>query len=364
MTRSLSLLFSSSPTGTLGRCFTGVCAELAARGHHVTLAVPHDQQDWPATRPDEVPFDVVAWPPREAGAPAWYRFADRTVAERRPDAVVGSFSGDNHLLLAGARRRVPARLVWHHTPWDQLRLDEPGGLRWHALALRRRLVLKLATDVLVATRSSAADARARFGVPAPELTIEPYALADPGRPGVAPVPGRVAFVGRFYPSKGHDWFLRSLPPVAELVPDLEVRLTGHGPLEDRVRAGAGDRCTFLGLVDRDQLFAELASAEVAVVPSRAEGFGLVTIEAQAVGTPVVASDIPPFRESVGDAGLLVPLDDDRALAGALARVLTDGPLRARLGAAGRRRFEERFDLADRAGSLADRYEALALRRAP
>ncbi len=117
-------------------------------------------------------------------------------------------------------------------------------------------------------------------------------------------------------------------------------------------------------MSREELFEELASASASVVPSRAEGFGLVTIEAEAVGTPVVASDIPPTRETLvdGESGLLVPLDDEAAMADALVRVLTDTDLRARLSEGARRRFVDHFDLERRLPAVADRYEELARRR--
>jgi glycosyltransferase involved in cell wall biosynthesis len=90
----------------------------------------------------------------------------------------------------------------------------------------------------------------------------------------------------------------------------------------------------------------------------------VTIEAESVGTPVVASDIPPSRVTLvdGGSGLLVPLDDEGALADALTRVLIDGDLRARLSEGARRHFAQHFDLGARLGAIADFYEELARRR--
>jgi glycosyltransferase involved in cell wall biosynthesis len=275
------------------------------------------------------------------------------------------------LQTVARRRRVPARIAWHHTPSAQLLLDGAGGWRWQFQRRRKAWLYRRCTDLLVATEYVQQDIQDQFGVPADTITRTAYAMPDPGPQSSTPVPGRVLFVGRFYPSKGHDWLLRSLPAVADRVPGLELRLTGvGGPDEDRVRAlvdelGLGEHCTFIGTVSREDLFEELAAATLSVVPSRAEGFGLVTIEAEAVGTPVVASDIPPTRTTTlvdGESGLLVPLDDEVAMADALVRVLTDDDLRARLSEGARRRFLDRFDLGTRVEAIADLYEDLARRR--
>lgn len=368
MADRLTFVFSASPGGTLGRYFSGVVEELDRRGHRVTLLAPPSYEGAKAEGVGGT--EVVAWPPPQAGRRAAFRLVDDLLRRHPADATVSSFSGDNVLQAVARRRRVPARLAWHHTPSTQLRLDGAQGWRWAYQRRRKALLYRQCTDLLVATDYVARDIQDQFGVPAAKIVRETYAMPDPGLPTATPVPGRVLFVGRFYPSKGHDWFLRSLPTVAEAVPELALRLTGvGGPDEGRIRAlvdalGLTERCTWLGNVSREALFEELSAATVSVVPSRAEGFGLVTIEAEAVGTPVVASDIPPSRVTLadGESGLLVPLDDEGAMAEALTRVLTDPELRARLSAGARRHFVEHFDLGRRVSAIADRYEELTRRR--
>jgi glycosyltransferase involved in cell wall biosynthesis len=364
----LTFVVSSSPGGTLGRFFTGVIEELDRRGHRVTMLVPPSYVD---AEVDAIGgATAVAWTPPEAGRRAAFRQVDQLLRAHPAHATISSFSGDNVLQAVARRHRVPARIAWHHTPSGQLRLDGASGWRWAYQRRRKAWLYGRCTDLVVGTDHVAQDIQDAFGVPPGKITRCVYAMPDPGPAEVEPAPGRVLFVGRFYPSKGHDWFLRALPTVAERVPDLHVRLTGTGgPDEARVHAlvealGLGDRCTFLGLVSRDDLFAELGAATVSVVPSRAEGFGLVTIEAEAVGTPVVASDIPPSRVTVADgtSGLLVPLDDEAGLADALTSVLTDAALRERLSAGARRHFLAHFDLGTRVGEIADLYEGLARRR--
>jgi glycosyltransferase involved in cell wall biosynthesis len=114
----------------------------------------------------------------------------------------------------------------------------------------------------------------------------------------------------------------------------------------------------------DPALAELfGSAEVAVVPSLYEGFSIPAVEAMACATPLVASRGGALPEVVGDCGVLVEPGNPSDLAGALARLLDDEPRRRSLGAAGRRRVQDRFTWRAMAAATADVY-AERLRRAP
>jgi glycosyltransferase involved in cell wall biosynthesis len=124
---------------------------------------------------------------------------------------------------------------------------------------------------------------------------------------------------------------------------------GHEGYADRlmrraVDLGLGGRVHFLG--NRDDVPEILAALDVLVhVPSAPEPFGRVVAEAMAVGKPVIAARAGGLPEIVEDevTGLLVPPGDVAATAAALTRLLRDPALRARLGAAGRRQAEQRFD---------------------
>src|SRR5215210_525465 len=161
--------------------------------------------------------------------------------------------------------------------------------------------------------------------------------------------GRIVFVGRREPRKGLPVLLRAFE---RLPAGAVLDLVGVSP--DEIPAHAGVRAH--GRVSDAERARLLAEADVLCAPSLgAESFGVVLVEAMAAGLPVVASDIPGYAAVLPTgAGRLVPPGDDTALAGALAELLADRGLRARLGDAGRREAA-RYDWAPVGDEIAAVY---------
>ncbi len=169
------------------------------------------------------------------------------------------------------------------------------------------------------------------------------------RIGVYPDRRIILFVGRIEPLKGVDNLLRAIALVVDNRPELRgwlcVPIIGGDP--DRIRQddemmrlqelreelGIGDIVTFLGAKDQDQLQYCYSAAEMVVMPSDYESFGMVALEAMACGTPVIASDVGglSFLVRHGRTGYRVPARDPKALAAQITRLLTDEGLRRRVG---------------------------------
>ena len=151
------------------------------------------------------------------------------------------------------------------------------------------------------------------------------------------------FVGRLVSYKGVDVLIDALAQA----PGIHCLIVGDGPLRATLEAralalGVARRVSFLGAVDAEQKLAALHAADALVLPSvsAAETFGIVQVEAQLCGLPVVASDLPTGVTDVtrhGETGLLAPPGDARALAAAMSRLANNKDLRVRLGALGRAR---------------------------
>ena len=178
--------------------------------------------------------------------------------------------------------------------------------------------------------------------------ISDSGAADPGRSE----PGRLALVARLSPRKGVDVALEAVAILRGQGRDVTLDVCGSAysgyewfdrQLRERAaRPDLAGAVHFLGYVDDTR--AALASASVVLVPSRVEPFGNTAVEGLLAQRPVVASNVQGLAEIITDCrtGLLVPPDDAAALAGAIARILDDPGLAARLAVAGRAEALARF----------------------
>ena len=169
----------------------------------------------------------------------------------------------------------------------------------------------------------------------------------------------VLFVGRLDPLKGLDTLLKAMCKLTELEPELAkylcLAIIGGdadddgsdiaGQLEclDKLKdeVGLHDLVAFLGSRAQDTLAYYYSAAEVCVVPSHYESFGLVALEAMACCTPVIASRVGGLQHTVEDGvtGFLVPAGDEDALAEKLRLMLLDGELRERLAVNARQKAQ-------------------------
>jgi glycosyltransferase involved in cell wall biosynthesis/O-antigen/teichoic acid export membrane protein len=133
------------------------------------------------------------------------------------------------------------------------------------------------------------------------------------------------FAGRLASNKRPDHAVAAFRHIREELPDARLWIAGRGPLEEELAREAGPGVELLGYVSRDELYARMARAHCLLVPSVREGWGLVVIEANSVGTPAVAYDVHGLRDSVRDdvTGRLVRAGDPGALARAATELCAD-----------------------------------------
>jgi glycosyltransferase involved in cell wall biosynthesis len=174
---------------------------------------------------------------------------------------------------------------------------------------------------------------------------------------------RVVYTGRLERYKQVDVLLQAMAKLANRFPDTHIDIVGRG--SDRIRleqvardVGVADRTHFVGFVSDDERDRLLAAARVCVCPSAKEGWGLTVIEANALGTPVVATDAPGLRDSVeeGRTGFLVPDADVDTFAERIGRLLADDSLACKLSSAATL-WSKRFDWDLAADQMAASLEA-------
>jgi glycosyltransferase involved in cell wall biosynthesis len=224
---------------------------------------------------------------------------------------------------------------------------ESGLTTQQATALREseRAALAAVRHVIVTSPATARIVVADYGVPPEAISV-----ALPGSARVAALPKaphdaiNLLAVGAVVPRKGYDILIEALGRLTDL--DWQLVIAGD-VTRDRDTAGElattlvrkrlGPRVRLAGAVSDDELSALHRAADVFVLASRFEGYGMAYAAAIAHGLPVVGTKTGAIPETVPDgAGILVPPDDAAALAAALRTMITDAGLRARCAAAARR----------------------------
>lgn len=167
----------------------------------------------------------------------------------------------------------------------------------------------------------------------------------------------VLTIGRLVERKGQDMIIRALPQVVAEIPDIHYVIGGAGPDRERlerlaVEQGVAEHVEFAGFVPESQLVEMYAAADVFAMVSRelpergdVEGFGIVFLEANAAGIPVLAGRSGGIGDAVihDQTGLLVNPEDVNQIAAELIRLFQDADLRSRLGSRGRERVWREFD---------------------
>jgi len=290
--------------------------------------------------------------------PAALEHASRTLADVRAGTItmVDSLAlGPLAAIIMREASRLAVVALVHLPLAATIGLDREDAARFED-GERRALA---AAACVVITGRAALPLIASYAVDTSRVVVvEPGTDPAPLARGSPTGPLELLTVATLNPGKGHEMLLEALSALG----DSAWRLTCAGSLTRdpataaRVRTTAArlqleDRVTFAGDLDRRALAACYDRADIAVLASRQETYGMAVAEALAHGLPVVATMTGAVPDLVGDdAGLLVPVGDTTALTSALARVVTDSGLRARL-ADGARRRRDRLPTWDDAARL-------------
>jgi glycosyltransferase involved in cell wall biosynthesis len=215
------------------------------------------------------------------------------------------------------------------------------------------------------TRASREAAKRMVRIP-PGVDTERFSprWEDPGlrkRLGIKKGELHILHVGRLAGRKGLDTLIEAFERIVSEVKDAKLVVVGTGPREKMLRKearvrGFEDRMVMVGSVPMDELAAHFATADITLFPSKWEGFGLITLETMASGTPCVATSVGAADEIIedGKSGFLVDVGDAKAIAKAVARFARDEETMAHMGERARERVMSTFTWKH----TAERYDIL------
>jgi glycogen(starch) synthase len=349
--------------GGLGRHVDALARELAAAGHDVRVVTRGESgsevdeiRDGVRVRRaavDPIALDfttetLLAW--TQAAEHSLVRAALPVVRRWRPDVVHGhdwlvAQSGVTLAQVTGAPLVVTmhATEAGRHQGW----LTKPLNLAIHSV---ERWLAHRAAAVITCSTAMHDEATRLFELEAHHVVVVPNGI-DPGRWRTTPHARAIArerhagdgplliFAGRLVHEKGLQTLLDALPALRSVHPRLRLLVAGTGIYEDQLQARARKRrvaraVEWAGFVPEDELAPLLATADLAVVPSLYEPFGIVALEVAAAHTPLVVAETGGLCDLVsgGVAAASFPARDVAALTGAVLAVLAD-PDAARRSAA-------------------------------
>jgi colanic acid/amylovoran biosynthesis glycosyltransferase len=296
---------------------------------------------------------------RRTGFAPWFH---RRVKHLQPDLIHAHFASGGKTLLPLHKQLQRPLIVTLHGGSD-VPVEKPRFGVYRELAEKATLFLCVSDFI----RKQAIDA----GFP-PEKLLVHYIGIDRTLfypPPEAAATDSVLFVGRLVEMKGCEYVLRAMRAVQASRPGTELTIIGDGPLRtelDGLAMKLQVKCKFLGMQPSATIRQMLRKTRLFCLPSvttwdgHVEGLGIVTLEAQAMGVPVVSTYHAGIPEGVADGvtGTLVPERDSEKLAAAILQLLEDRDLWKRYHLATQDHIDRKFDLHKQTALLEDIYSEL------
>ncbi len=311
-----------------------VFGRLARRGHEVTVLVSNFEGGESETELDGM--HIVRRGSRNTFNYVVPFAVRKLLREQRFDIVVEDL---NKLpFYASLYTSLPVVALVHHLFGKVIFQETNPVFGTYVYLFEKSIPLLYRHIPFIAVSRSTKEDLVRGGIPEEKVAVIYNGLSEIYRPsGMKTERPTILYLGRLKRYKRGDLVLKCMPEIRKRVPDVTLNVAGDGDgrpeLEHTARElGLGDCVNFLGFVSEEEKVRLLQESWVLVNTSPKEGFGLVSLEAQACGTPVVVYDAPGLRESLepDESGFLVDYGDSQALTERIVAVLTDKPLRERL----------------------------------
>lgn len=329
-------------------------------GYPVTAAFLYDRDGlyaaWQAAKPYPV-LDLRAFAKGKTTLRGLFRFFAglarllRLLSQGRFGAIE-TFTHHSNLIGCGLAwlSGVPVRVASHHGSIDRM---PKLWIRLHAWMVNLGMA-----NCLVAVSKDVYAQSIQEGVKPARLVLIPNGVKPSqvdeqavqslrARLVSSPQGFLIISAGRLTYQKGHTFLLQAMPEILKQFPNTCLAIAGGGPLRDELEAeaqalGIAEKVRFLGILP--EVRGLMAAADLFVLPSRWEGLPLVLLEAMSSRCAIVATPAEGVREALGDGhcGVLVPIEDSRALAEAVCSLLGDPERRRYLADCAYRRFVQEY----------------------
>jgi glycosyltransferase involved in cell wall biosynthesis len=290
--------------------------------------------------------------------------ADYDVIDCNQFPYLPCFSGK----IASIIKRKPLVITWLEV-WDTYWRSYLGTIGGSFGRMIERLTMRLPDGIVAISQKTRIDLIKRGKVRSERIDVIPVGIDLERIVKIAPAREStdVLFAGRLIHEKRVDLLLNAIAVAKKEIPTITCAIIGDGPerglLEDlAVKLGVEENVSFTGFVDQDGLTAYMKASKVFVLPSIREGFGLVIVEANACGLPVISirHDMSAVRELVEDGvnGFLVNDISSREIAEAITKLVTDEALRERLAENGFA-MAKKYGWSDISTKIIDTYKKLS-----
>jgi len=290
--------------------------------------------------------------------------ADYDVIDCNQFPYLPCFSGK----IASIIKRKPLVITWLEV-WDVYWRSYLGTIGGSVGRMIERLTMRLPDGIVAISQKTRIDLIKRGKVRPERIDVIPVGIDLERIAKIAPAREStdVLFAGRLIHEKRVDLLLNAIAVAKKEIPTITCAIIGDGPerglLEDlAVKLGVEENVSFTGFVDQDGLTAYMKASKVFVLPSIREGFGLVIVEANACGLPVISirHDMSAVRELVEDGvnGFLVNDISSREIAEAITKLVTDEALRERLAENGFA-MAKKYGWSDISTKIIDTYKKLS-----
>lgn len=296
----------------LSEYFLKMAEEFKKLGYRVIIITDEDRKDLVDTKSNPI---ILTWPSYHPHTFKDFIFIKNIIKEYRPIMLISNFTATNLFLIVGKLFGVPHRISWQHTVTSALTKEVAPWRFW-----RRKYVLKFGTHFIANSNATKIDTMKTFDIPENKMTVLPNLINANDSYIRRNKDWKITFIGRFHEAKGIDVLIKAMSMVVKEFPTIQLELIGGGDPADSIKLvkkySLEDNIIFSGELLRENVLKHLAGAQFSIVPSLAEAFGYVVIEAFSVKTPVIGSDTGGISEIIEDKknGLLFPVRDHKILA--------------------------------------------------